>query len=112
MKAYFLKLAIVEHNFYNNSCGFIIPDSCDTDIRQSFFSFCRGGAQPPLSGAMGGESPATPALDAPLSESADSPWDVSKLFFMAFSLLISELRTAVLCNKRYRIFAEFLNLSF
>ena len=46
-KNIFLKLTIVEYNFYNNSFGFIIPDSCDTDIRQ-FFSGIRGaGTRPP-----------------------------------------------------------------
>ena len=47
IKIFFFKLTIEEYNFYNNSFGFIIPDSCDNDICQSFFSFCRGkGARP------------------------------------------------------------------
>ena len=43
---FFLKLTIEEYNFCNNYFGFIIPDSCDNDIRQSLFSFCRGGRPP------------------------------------------------------------------
>ena len=38
-KNIFFKLTILEYNFYNNSFSFIIPEICDTDIRQSFFSF-------------------------------------------------------------------------
>ena len=43
---FFLTNHSMEYNFFNISFGFIIPDSCDTDIRQLFFSFCRGAGPP------------------------------------------------------------------
>ena len=64
----FLKQTKVEYNHYNNSFDFIIPNSCDSDIRQSFFSFCRGGGAPPSQVLGKGALPAAPPLDAPLDQ--------------------------------------------
>ena len=43
----------------NNSIGFLIPVILIFAIL-SFFSFCRGGRTPPLSGARGGRAPRRP----------------------------------------------------
>jgi len=52
-------IAFSLENFYNNSIGFLIPVILIFAIL-SFFSFCRGGRAPPLSGARGGRVPGRP----------------------------------------------------